>query len=565
MIVRRPLCTRWTVRREGRADVEVCGRAARGDGLEASRWAKTAVRFTAASFSLLLDFLPCSAIVGFTVRVAVVDIAIVRISAIAPESSSRRCQIGAKSRWGSLRRGYDTKLTVRAGPLAGFREARSGNLEHENRAAGSSPALLCFPTAAFRVRLTVWRFSIWGRPPCWQGLPSHCGPQAMTMRAFVTSLLIAGFLSCSAGIAQRGLAQEIEFVKTHLDNRFRSEGVAVADFNNDGQMDIACADVYFAGPDWELVEMTAEPNVFDPKQYSESFVNAADDVDGDGWVDLIVMGFPGRETIWLENPGQAGGLWEAHMILQETNNESPTYTDIDGDGTAELVCSSGDKFVIVRRSDDVRQPWTMTPISTSMPNRTQRYFHGLGIGDINGDGRKDVLIPQGWFEAPQNLDEHEGPWAFHEADLGEECGQMHVFDFDGDGDADVVSSSAHRYGVWWHEQTDSGWMTHTIDESFSQTHSMCFADINGDGTPDIVTGKRWWAHNGGDPGSDEPVLVHWFEVGRENGQPQFAKHLADSNSGIGTQFVVHDVNGDGQLDIVTANKQGVFYLEQRRQ
>ncbi len=385
------------------------------------------------------------------------------------------------------------------------------------------------------------------------------------MRAFVTSLLIAGFLSCSAGIAQRGLAQEIEFVKTHLDNRFRSEGVAVADFNNDGQMDIACADVYFAGPDWELVEMTAEPNVFDPKQYSESFVNAADDVDGDGWVDLIVMGFPGRETIWLENPGQAGGLWEAHMILQETNNESPTYTDIDGDGTAELVCSSGDKFVIVRRSDDVRQPWTMTPISTSMPNRTQRYFHGLGIGDINGDGRKDVLIPQGWFEAPQNLDEHEGPWAFHEADLGEECGQMHVFDFDGDGDADVVSSSAHRYGVWWHEQTDSGWMTHTIDESFSQTHSMCFADINGDGTPDIVTGKRWWAHNGGDPGSDEPVLVHWFEVGRENGQPQFAKHLADSNSGIGTQFVVHDVNGDGQLDIVTANKQGVFYLEQRRQ
>lgn len=375
---------------------------------------------------------------------------------------------------------------------------------------------------------------------------------------------IALAISMSAVLCSSALADEVGFAKTQLDNRFRSEGVAVADFNNDGHMDIACADLYFAGPDWDVMPMTEEPRVFEPKQYSESFVNAADDIDGDGWVDLIVMGFPGRETIWYENPGKQGGFWKSHVMLQETNNESPTWADIDGDGQSELICSSGDKFVIVRPGEDVRELWNVTPISTSMPARTQRFFHGLGIGDINGDGNNDVLIPHGWFEAPQDTDAHDGPWTFHEVPLGEESGQMYVYDFDGDGDADVVSSSAHRYGVWWHEQTEDGWQTHTIDDSFSQSHSMCLADMNGDGTPDIVTGKRWWAHNGGDPGSAEPVVVHWFEVGQQDGEPTFTKHEADNNSGIGTQFVVADVNGDGLPDIVTANKRGVHYLEQQK-
>ena len=157
------------------------------------------------------------------------------------------------------------------------------------------------------------------------------------------------------------------------------------------------------------------------------------------------------------------------------------------------------------------------------------------------------------------------PWVFHKANFGEDCAEMLVYDCNGDGRNDVISSSAHRYGIWWHEQTAGGWKTHLIDKSVSQTHAMCLADINGDGLMDFVTGKRFWAHTSGDPGINEPAILMWFELGRKDGQPVWTKHVIDDNSGVGIQFVVTDVNGDGLLDIVTSNKKGVYYFEQRRE
>jgi hypothetical protein len=162
---------------------------------------------------------------------------------------------------------------------------------------------------------------------------------------------------------------------------------------------------------------------------------------------------------------------------------------------------------------------------------------------------------------------------------------MYVFDFDGDGDNDVVGSSAHRRGIWWYEQTTpaSGghepaetWQTHLIDESIAQTHALVLADMNGDGLPDLVTGKRFYAHNGNDPGEDEPPEIAWYELSRAadpnpkaatsgRGLPAWKKHVIDADSGVGTQFEVHDMNADGLLDIVVANKRGVFLFEQVRQ
>ena len=149
-------------------------------------------------------------------------------------------------------------------------------------------------------------------------------------------------------------------------------------------------------------------------------------------------------------------------------------------------------------------------------------------------------------------------------DLGK-AAQMHVHDLDGDGDNDVLASSPHAYGVWWHEQRGNGsWKAHAIEESFSQTHALNLADINGDGLIDFVTGKRWWAHGGRDPGGDEPAVLCWFELTRRNGRPEWIRHQFDHDSGIGTQFDVADVNGDGMLDVVSSNKKGVFYFEQVR-
>ena len=91
---------------------------------------------------------------------------------------------------------------------------------------------------------------------------------------------------------------------------------------------------------------------------------------------------------------------------------------------------------------------------------------------------------------------------------------------------------------------------------------MVMADLNGDGLPDLVTGKRWYAHNGGDPGGKEAAVLYWFEQKRNGKDAQWIPHKIDDDSGVGTQFVVKDMNGDGKLDIVISNKKGVFIFMQ---
>jgi hypothetical protein len=140
---------------------------------------------------------------------------------------------------------------------------------------------------------------------------------------------------------------------------------------------------------------------------------------------------------------------------------------------------------------------------------------------------------------------------------------MYPFDVDGDGDMDVISSSAHNYGIWWHEQGKDAdgkptWTKHEIYMKVSQTHALQVADVNADGRPDLVTGKRFWAHNGHDPGEREPAVLMWFEFKHEGGKPAWTPHEIDNDSGIGTQFVVADINADKKLDIVTSNKKGTF-------
>ena len=95
-----------------------------------------------------------------------------------------------------------------------------------------------------------------------------------------------------------------------------------------------------------------------------------------------------------------------------------------------------------------------------------------------------------------------------------------------------------------------GWKSQTIDNTISQTHAVCLADINGDGLPNVVTGKRRWAHAHGDPGIDEPAMLVWYELSHnaKTGRPAFSRHVIDDNSGVGTQFQVIDVNGDGLLE-----------------
>lgn len=387
-------------------------------------------------------------------------------------------------------------------------------------------------------------------------------------RTLLKLLLVCGVLTTPA-IA----ADKIRFRRTQLDSTFRSEGVAVGDFNKDGKNDIAAGFVWYAAPDWKMHSLLKEAPKYNPKGYSNSFCTFAEDLNGDGWTDIVVVDFPGTPTWWFENPKVPGQTWKRHVLTPVTNNESPTMVDLDGDGERELIAAfSPDpkkpdgperKMAYMKRQDDPYKPWTIHAISAKAAPGTRKYSHGLGVGDVNGDKRHDIVCAKGWWEQPATLSA--GPWKFHAAPFGNKAAQMFVYDFDGDGDADVLSSSPHAYGIWWHEQRSGGkWQRHEIDISFSQTHGVCFADMNGDGLPDFVTGKRWWAHGGRDPGGNDPAVFFWFELQRQKGKPTWIRHQFDHNSGPGTQFEVADVNGDGRLDIVASNKKGVHYFEQQR-
>ena len=398
----------------------------------------------------------------------------------------------------------------------------------------------------------------------------------MSVRIFLslvctTVSLVA--LTASADEPAAVAGDKIKFKKTQLDDKFRSEGVAAGDFNHDGKLDIAAGAVYFAAPDWKMTDIIEKPETYDPKGYSNTFNNYSDDLNGDGWADLLIVGWPGQEARWYENPQTAAGPWKVHNVVRVVNNESPQYLSLDGakqrvllGGTnpdASNVDSEQRYMALFTPGADAKEPWAVTAVSAPNAPGTQRYSHGIGAGDVNKDGRDDILVTEGWWEAP--AEKSAEPWKFHQAPFGEACAHMYAYDIDGDGDNDIITSSAHKFGIWWHEQTPDGWKTYEISKSFSQTHALNLVDINGDGLKDLVTGKRWWAHAAGDPGVDEPAVLYWLELQRKDGKPVWVEHKIDDNSGVGTQFEVVDMNGDGLWDIISSNKKGTFYFEQLRE
>ena len=382
----------------------------------------------------------------------------------------------------------------------------------------------------------------------------------------LTTLLYFGALSVILG---QTAGRDVKFQKFHLWDEFYTEGITVADVNKDGKTDIVAGARWFEAPDWKVHDIWKHKKFDYTKGYSDSFLNFATDVNEDGWVDLISFDFPGREVYWFENPAGVEALWKRNLIDSVASNESPMMVDVDSDGKNDLVFGNEKLGQMAWFKSSVKSKkvtWKRTPISEQNSKGVGLFSHGLGWGDINKDGVNDVMIRGGWWEAPKDM--KTTPWKFNEANLGESCAQMLTYDFDSDGDNDVVSSSAHDYGLWWHEQVfdankKSSFITHAIDTTFSEAHSLALVDVNKDGLPDLITGKRFFAHQGKGPGGMEPAVIYWFELLKDGRQrPVWVRHLIDDNSGVGIQFEAQDINKDGNLDIVIGNKNGVFYFEQ---
>jgi len=361
------------------------------------------------------------------------------------------------------------------------------------------------------------------------------------------------------------LAAEVRFEKIVIDKTFRAEGVATGDVNHDGKIDVMAGDVWYAGPgpDWKMHEVRPVGQYDGTKGYSQCFANFARDVNGDGWVDSIIIGMPGDPCWWYENPRNKSGHWKKRMIVNSACNETPIFVDIRGNGKRVPVFAVRPEGLMAwfSKPKDLDGLWNMHTIAGPDAPGTKKYSHGLGAGDVNGDGRMDVLVKEGWWQAPKKPTKDN--WTFHPANLGPDCADLLVYDVDNDGDSDVITSSAHRYGMWWFEQDGSEFKQHVIYDKFSQAHAMILADINGDSVKDIVTGKRYFAHQGKDPGGKEPAVLYWFELCRTAGKdPEFVPHKIDDDSGVGTQFEVRDMNQDKKLDIITSNKKGVYVFLQ---
>jgi len=369
-----------------------------------------------------------------------------------------------------------------------------------------------------------------------------------------------------------------QFKRQQLSDKFFAEGAAAGDFNKDGKMDVISGPYWYAGPDFKERAEIYDTKDFPPKGYSKNFNTWAHDFNGDGWDDVLRVTFPGQAALWYENPkGDGRGEWKEHSATPVVDNESPQFGDINGDGQPDLVCSAGGKFIYA--SYDKANPtaaWKVHAISGEKATGG-KFTHGLGIGDVDGDGKMDLLDKDHWWQQPASLD-GDPVWKDYRYKFSPAGGaDMFAYDFDGDGDNDIyTSAAAHAYGLTWFEQAQSEdgksktWKRHVITGqkaeenpygvAFSQAHSAQLVDMDGDGVKDLVTGKRWYAHNGNDPGGNEAAVLYWFKLvrGGKSGDAKFIPYLIDNDSGVGTQFVVRDLNGDNKPDIVVGNKKGTF-------
>lgn len=369
-------------------------------------------------------------------------------------------------------------------------------------------------------------------------------------------------------VSQTGVALEATegtpAFKVHHIGTYRGEACGVGDFNKDGKLDIVALPYVYYAPEFTAVEICVVEGDVDEegKGYRWDFMNAPIDVDGDGWLDVVTASWFGKKAEWLKNPGTGTGHWERFLVEENGNYECGDVADIDGDGKMNEVLPAvadtcwyeagvlpdGKKGVVRHAISEKTMAW------------------GVGYGDVNGDGRPDVLRPDAWFEAP--ADPRSGEWVEHPLNIGgkEEGKTDHtapilVYDVNQDGLNDIVTSIAHDYGIFWYEQgSEEGtmtWKRHLIDDTWSQSHSHGLADLDGDGDLDLVTGKRFMAHNGGDPGGNEPLGVYWYELER-GPNPTWKKHIVSYDEGIGSalNLVVCDLDADGDTDIVVTGKWG---------
>jgi len=415
-----------------------------------------------------------------------------------------------------------------------------------------------------------------------------------------TLALVGAFAGAYTLIAAQSRPPDVPFSVRMIDGG-ANETVAFADINNDRRLDIVSGDAWYEAPAWTRRKIR---DLNWNGQYVDNFSDVPIDVDEDGYIDVVQFGYFSNSIVWARNPGKGTGPWTTTEVDAGYPTEFARLVDLDNDGKARELLPQFDRQPAPLAWYDLQHgKWIKHVVSD------RSYGHGIGAGDVNGDGRSDILTPRGWFEAPPDV--RGGKWILHETDWSQhpiaasgtprpaaapgpppdaasaspprpaaQFGFMYALDVNGDNRQDIVTGMGHDYGVCWFEQNADGtWTQRVIDNTWSQAHAPLLVDVNGDGQLDLVAGKRYFAHNGNDPGEREPMGLYWYEFrtrtaavspappaaagARTSPAVMWTRHIIDygGRMGGGMQTDARDMDNDGDVDIVSGGKAGLFLAE----
>lgn len=375
----------------------------------------------------------------------------------------------------------------------------------------------------------------------------------------INRLAVIGIAVICLGLVGCSNPKSLSFRMHTINADSRFEAVGVFNVGGDARPDIFCGGFWYEAPNWEkhfVREVKEQGN------YYYDFAAIPADVDGNGTNDIVSCAWHDKSIFWVENPGSADKEFKVHIIDHPGNMETAIAVDINGDGQSEVIpCimkSAAWYEFHCDPSAELNVRWEKHDVPEVLAGE------GTGAGDINGDGRCDIIGHAGWLEQPANPNDK---WILYtEFDLGPAGIPVLIHDVDGDGDADLIWGIAHGYGLYWLEQEQDVtgkrvWSKHEIDTSWSQVHTMLLADLDNDGQKELVTGKRYHAHNGHDPGGDEPRCLYYYRFDRN--MRKWHRHTiqADGPAGFGLASAAADIDADGDIDIVACGKSGLYLFE----